>query len=320
MLDVKFYESFADEEKLLKYYLPKDIRADFAFQTIQETRDEEPVSKLVCIRTQSILPAAWEGKIRGILSRSQGFDHLQDIHSNISGDIPCGYLGTYCSRAVAEHAIMVAIALMRKLIDQLDKFKKFNRDYITGLECRKRKALVVGVGNIGREIADLCKILGMEVRGVDIKPKKRNLKYVSLEKGVQWAEIVFCALPLTELTKNLLNYELLNSTENNLFLINISRGEITPIDDLKRLLDEQKLKGLGLDVFENEPELGKALRSYRKINDDYTKSMLDLTSYGNVIFTPHNAFNTEEALERKVIETAEAVKIFLKKGKFPYQV
>ena len=148
-MDAFFYEAFEEEAAALRRYLPPQVRAGFTWKTIQEAGDAEPPAPLISIRTQSALPAAWTGKVRGIVSRTTGFDHLVGIQ------IPYGYLPHYCSRAVAEQAILLMMALLRKLPQQTGQFPKFHRDGLTGRECAGKKLLVVGVGDIGLEIVKI---------------------------------------------------------------------------------------------------------------------------------------------------------------------
>jgi len=207
MIDVMFYEAFEEEEKAIKKILPTHIRAQFTGKTIQEQNDNVPPAQLISIRTQSLVPKDWAKRIKGILTRSQGYDHLLDLSREIVADIACGYLGSYCARAVAEQAILMMMALFRKLKKQLTHFETFTRDGLTGLECRGRRAFIAGVGNIGSEIVDITKGLRMQVKGFDIEQKIKDLSYASLTEGVKWADVVFCALPLTKETEGMLNYK-----------------------------------------------------------------------------------------------------------------
>jgi D-lactate dehydrogenase len=173
-MDVHFYEAFEEEIIVLRQYLPAQIRAHFTAHTIQEAGDSEPPAELISIRTQSIIPPSWVGKVRGVVSRTTGYDHL------VGCKIPCGHLPHYCSQAVAEQAILLVTALLRKLPAQIAQFPAFHRDGLTGSECAGKKLLVVGVGNIGAEIVKIGLALGMQVRGVDLVEKHEPLSYVTL--------------------------------------------------------------------------------------------------------------------------------------------
>ena len=319
-MQVMFYESFLEEEKELRKLLPKNIRAGFTWKTIQEKKDLTPPADIICIRTQSQIPTSWAPRLKGILTRSQGYDHLIAFRQKTKTKIPSGYLSEYCSRAVAEQAILAAMTLWRKLKRQMRQFNQFNRDDLTGFECCGKRALVVGVGTIGSQIAAIAKGLGISVKGVDIKRRSRNLEYVSLQNGIVWADVIFCATPLTEKTRGLLDYNVLKRAKPDTILINISRGEITPIKDLNRLLAQGILGGLSLDVYPQEGELGHSLRAGKKTKIADHKIILELKNHDNVLFTPHNAFNTQEALRNKAELTVRSIVSFLKKGKFPLSI
>jgi D-lactate dehydrogenase len=319
-MDVMFYEVFKEEEAALRKYLPKGIKAGFTSKTIQAFAAKEPPAKLISIRTQSVIPTLWAKKLNGILTRSTGFDHLLAYRRETKTKILCGYLGDYCARAVAEQAMLMTVALLRKLKLQVSHFENFDRDHLTGRESGGRRLLVVGVGNIGTEIVDIARGLRMEVKGVDIKRRLRNFKYVSLSSGIAWAEVIVCALPLTQKTKGLLSYSALKKARPGSVFVNVSRGEVSPSQDLARLLKEGILEGVGLDVFSEESILAESLRRGRKPSGNQAKAAWSLKGDPRVIFTPHNAFNTEESVERKAQLSAQAVQRFLAKRKFPFPV
>ncbi len=241
MTDVMFYEAFEEEEQEIKRILPREIRAGFTPKTIQEEGALPLPAALISIRTQSRIPLEWGQSLKGILTRSQGYDHVLAFRRECKTDIDCGFLGNYCSRAVAEQAALMMMALLRKLKKQEGNFISFSRDGLTGLECKGRKVLVVGVGNIGREIVDIARGLRMAVMGVDIDPALKDLDYVALSEGMAWADVVFCALSLTEKTDGMLDYRAFEKARQGVVFINIARGEISPVGDLKKLLDEGKI-------------------------------------------------------------------------------
>jgi D-lactate dehydrogenase len=317
MFDVKFYEVFREEKELLKFFLPANISAAFESTTIQESGNKNPPAKLICTRTQSKLPQHWFSNIDGVLTRSQGYDHLMGV-PNI---VKCGYLGCYCALAVAEHAVITMQMLVRKMKLQMRHFHSFHREEMTGKQIKGLRALVVGVGNIGSEIVHEAKKLGMEVKGVDSIKRMKNLKYISLNKGLSWANVIFCALPLTEQTRGLLNYGTLKKSGKEKYLINISRGEITPTVDLRKMLDQNILAGVSLDVYEQESHMAEILRRGMEIGKNSPiREILNLKDRDNVIFTPHNAFNTHEALNEKCRLTVEEVMRFLNKKQFRWKV
>jgi D-lactate dehydrogenase len=302
-MDIHFYEAFEEETVALRRFLPAQVRATFTWKTIQEAGDAEPPAPLISIRTQSIIPATWVGTVKGIISRTTGFDHL------VGQRIPCGSLPHYCSRAVAEQAILLVMALLRKLPQQTEQFPRFHRDGLTGRECVGKKLLVVGVGNIGSEVVRIGQALGMAVRRVDIIADRAD---VSIDEGLPWADVIVCAMNLTRENAGYFRYDVLKQARRGFVFVNIARGELSPTADLVRLLDEKHLGGIALDVFEDEPQLATALRA--------GQGTFPLSGRPNVILTPHNAFNTAEALERKAEQSVQQVEHFRAHGKFLWPI
>ncbi|MBI5416108.1 MAG: hydroxyacid dehydrogenase [Candidatus Omnitrophica bacterium] len=320
MFDVVFYEAFEEERAALKKFLGKNIHARFAAGTVQESGGRLPPARLISVRTQSRIPPAWAQQLDGIFTRSQGYDHLLAYRRATGKNIACGYIDEYCSRAVAEQAVLAMMALLRKLKKQLVSFEKFSRDGLTGSECRGRRALVVGVGNIGAQIVDIARGLRMEVRGVDPRHRLKSIHYVSLKKGLEWADVIFCSCALTDSTTNLLDYAALRGVRKGAIFINVARGEISPAQDMERLLARGILGGVALDVFDGEDRLADYLRGSRRGADEKTRAVLRLQGRDDVLLTPHNAFNSREALEAKARLSAQAVRHFLRKGAFPHAI
>lgn len=319
-MDLFFYEAFQDEASTLKSLLGSECTYGFASETIQETGHHDPPARLISIRTQSSIPVEWAGKIDGVISRSTGYDHLIAYRSKLRSPLPLGYLEEYASRAVAEHALLLTMALLRKLPQQMRQFPVFNREDLTGSECEGKNLLVVGVGRIGSEIVKVAKGLGFVVKGVDIVPDKPDVAYVSKDEGIRWADVIVCAMNLTEENRRYFSYDLLSRAKNGSMFVNIARGELSPLGDLERLLGDAKISGLGLDVFEDESSLGAALRNPGSTITPQAAQVNRILSYPNVVLTPHNAFNSSEALRRKSELTIKQIRHFFKHRDFLWQV
>ncbi|MFA8449595.1 MAG: NAD(P)-dependent oxidoreductase [Bacteroidales bacterium] len=319
-MDVFFFEAFEEEAAALKKYLGEDIVAGFTWKTIQEYGAELPPAKLISVRTQSYLPEKWADKLEGVLSRSTGYDHLKAYKEKTQSKIGCGFLPIYCNRAVAEHALMMWMNLQRQFAQQVNNFESFLRDGITGWEIEKKKLLVVGVGNIGYEIVKIGKGLNMKVSCVDLKVKFPDEQYVQIEEGVRNADIIVCSMNLNNSNMNYFNYDLLKKSKKGCLFINISRGEMSPSCDLLRLLEENHLGGVGLDVFDAEKELAAVLRDKQNSDNSSVDAIIKMKEMSNVILTPHNAFNTVESVERKSIQSVEQINYFLREKRFIWSV
>jgi D-lactate dehydrogenase len=319
-MDVYFYEAFEEEAAALKSLLGNRLAYEMTDKTVQEIGHDDPPARLISIRTQSIIPARWSNRLDGILSRSTGYDHLKRYLESIKRSMPCGYLEEYATRAVAEQAILLMMSLLRRLSQQTAQFKHFNRDGLTGKECSGKKLLVVGVGRIGSEIARIGTGLGMKVRGVDLVQRQSDVDYVEKDEGMPWADAIICAMNLTEENRGYFSYELLKKTHEGAIFINIARGEHSPSAGLLRLVKEGHLGGVGLDVFEDEPEVAVALRSGHAGSHPAAQTIAELSKHPRVLLTPHNAFNTIEAVERKAKFTIDQIDHFRKTGRFDPQL
>ncbi|MBN1555293.1 MAG: hydroxyacid dehydrogenase [Phycisphaerae bacterium] len=350
-MDAFFYEVFDEERDAILRYLPADARVEMTPATPQELGHDAPPAKILSTRTQSKIPHAWAGELTALLTRSTGYDHIVRYarEANFTGQ--CGYLPLYCARAVAEQACMLWMALLRRLPLQRAQFGAFHRDGLTGREALDKTLVVVGVGNIGHEIVKIGCGLGMNVIGVDIDPRHDDVTYAAVNDALPRADVIACAMNLTADNAGYFNTERLSKCKPGAIFVNIARGELSPTADLLSALDEGKLAGVGLDVYEEESALAVALRAgdcglvlrgeaplrrvvLRNVEDPLgadcglenktqssaVRAALELAKRPDAILTPHNAFNTAEALERKAQQTAESLTAFLQTGKFPHPV
>lgn len=317
MLDVYFYEAFAEEADELRRLLPKRIAAGYTDRTIQEAGHAAPPARLLSVRTQAVIPLSWAPEIRGILSRSTGFDHLA-AYAKLAEDYPIryGHLPLYCHRAVAEQAMLLWMALLRKLPRQVRQFHTFDRDGLTGPECQGKTLAVVGVGNIGHEACALGRALGMQVVGVDRRPVHADVDYVTIDQALARADVIVCAMDLNDSNYDYFDAAAWARVKRGAIFVNISRGEISPSTALAAALDAGQLGGVGLDVYAHEPELAVALRTGAHPTDPEALAALELVKRENVICTPHNAFNSTEAVHRKSLHSVQQIEEFLRTGEF----
>jgi D-lactate dehydrogenase len=317
--DVFFYEAFEEEAAALRRFLPEGIRAGFTPDTIQEYGRPGPGAALISVRTQSQIPGEWAQNLSGILSRSTGYDHLTAYARVNPSDVTLGYLPLYCAQAVAEQALMLWLTLLRRLKRQMRQVERFERDGLTGRECAGRRLLVVGVGNIGHAVALIGSGLRMEVHGVDLVERHADVTYVPLSEGLAWADIVVCAMNLTPENRGLLGYDALHHCGPGALFVNVARGEMSPSAELLRLLEEGHLGGVGLDVYDGEADVAVQLRRDDG-QDGGTSTIQRLLARDDAVLTPHNAFNTEESVQRKSEQSMEQVAAFLETGNFKWPV
>lgn len=214
-------------------------------------------------------------------------------------DIAVYNVPAYATNSVAELAVGLSISLLREIPkgDQLVKNKEW--DLKPGLDLGDKTIGIVGTGTIGIAAAKLFKAFGCKLIGwsKSVKDEFRDLggTYVDeLKQLFSQADIVSVHLPLNEKTRDIIGYEELSSMKNSGFLINTARGPIINESDLIKILKEEKIAGAALDVFDTEP--------IEKDNE--------LLTLKNVILTPHIAYKTEEALQRRAQVTMDNIKDF----------
>jgi D-lactate dehydrogenase len=289
-------------------------------QTIQETGHAAPPAPVVSLRTQSTLPPAWAAQVRGILTRSTGYDHLLAYRQATGAACPaCGYLPLYCVRAVAEQAMLLWTALLRRLPRQIEQFDSFHRDHLSGRENPGKVMALFGVGNIGHEIAkhrDRPRPRRAR-RGSRPAPSRRGLCRTRGRAGRRRHHRVRDEPHPQE--PRLLQLHPARANQRKPILVNIARGEFTPALALEAALEAGLLSGVALDVYNEESTLAPALRTgNRSALTPDNHALLRLRGRADVLLTPHNSFNTLEAVERKSEQSIRALLHHRQTGQFPW--
>ena len=204
----------------------------------------------------------------------------------------------------AEHTLAMIMALCRNIPQATASLKsnKWEKKKFTGTELLGKTMGIIGLGNIGKNVAQRTKALGMTVIGYDPfmtedMAKSIGLNLVSLDEIYSEADIITVHTPLTADTKHLINAETIGKMKDGVRLVNCARGGIIKEDDLLEALKSGKVAGAALDVFESEPPLDNPLLS------------LD-----NVIVTPHLGASTAEAQINVALMVANQMVEYLKSG------
>ncbi len=204
----------------------------------------------------------------------------------------------------AEHALALLLSLARR-IPQADaslKRGKWEKQKFVGTEVAGKTIGIVGLGNIGRIVADRARGLNMRVLAYDpvLSPERAVQLGVELGRLDQiWRESDFITLhtPLTPETRGMIDDAVLDQCRTGVLIVNAARGGLIDEAALERALKSGKVGGAALDVFEKEPP------------GDHPLLKLD-----NVIATPHLGASTEEAQERVAVEIAQQTVAFLRDG------
>jgi D-lactate dehydrogenase len=320
MADVVFYEAFEEEADELRDLLPGDVAAEYTDATIQEAAHATPPARLISIRTQSQIPLAWATQLDAILTRSTGYDQVAAYAAATKSSLALGYLPLYCHRAVAEQAMLMWFALLRRLPRQIEQFRTFHRDGITGRECAGRTLVVVGVGEIGHEVCHLGKALGMRVLGVDVDERHTDVDYTDIATALPQADVLVSAMSLNRDNVGYFDAAKWRRIKRGAVFVNVSRGELSPSRALVAAIDDGQLSGVGLDVFDHEAKLAVSLRAGTSTHDLEVAATLELAARDDCILTPHNAFNTLEAVHRKSDHSVQQILAYRETGRFLWPV
>jgi len=190
--------------------------------------------------------------------------------------------------------------------------------------------VVVGEGNIGSEIARIGQGLGMEVVGVDLERRWDFVEYSDdVEGAIGRADVIACAMNNTGENAGYFSRERLSACKPGAVFVNVSRGELSPSTALLEMLESGRLGGVGLDVFDRERLVAAHLRDGRSIGEACggdadaeaeVRAAVALSAREDAVITPHNAFNTAEAVERKAGHTIVQLESLLARGEFEWPV
>lgn len=260
-------------------------------------------------------------QLKFIATRSTGFDHI-DISAAAAKNILVSNVPEYGSRTVAEHTFALILTLTRKIYQSINQAKNFNSDHknIRGIDLFGKTLGIIGLGKIGLEVLKIAKGFGMNIlvfTRTKSEPlaKELGFQYVELDYLLSNSDIITLHLPYTRQTHHLINKGNVIRLKKGSYLVNTARGGLIETEAIVIGLEKEVLSGVGLDVLEGEKELTEEveiLTSQFKRDIDLKTLVLDhvLINHPKVVITPHNAFNTKEALERILLTTIENIKKF----------
>ena len=196
--------------------------------------------------------------------------------------------------SVAEHTMGMILTLLNNICRSNSEVrqKKWNREGNRGTEMRFKTIGIIGFGHIGEALAR--KLAGWEVQVLandkyrtDLPQDMDYVKFTDFESVIQGSDIICLHVPLTNETKWLLEKSVLNQCKDGAILVNVSRGGVVKTADLIEALENEKLSGACLDVFENEKVSSWSNEEHRMYERLYERE--------NVILSPHVAGWTHES-------------------------
>lgn len=229
-----------------------------------------------------------------------GVDHIDIDYCREHGICVCNASG-YATVAVAELAIGLMLDVYRR-ITMLDAATRQGgtRNNFLGRELCGKTVGIVGTGAIGCKTALLLKALGCRVqawsRSERAQMKENGIPYVDLDTLMRTSDIISLHVPLTPETHHLISAEKLALCKPTAVLINTARGNVVDMDALAKALNEGKLAGAGIDVFEKEPPLATSH---------------PLLQAPNCVVVPHVGYATREAFDIRIGIVNDNVKAWL---------
>ncbi len=303
-----------EEAYALSFY-----RKSLDIQTADGAKNAEGIGIFIQSRiTQEVLGLL--PRLKTIATMSTGFDHI-DLSACKARNITVSNVPSYGDNTVAEYAFGLIIALARKLKPTFERVERgiFSRAGLMGTDIKGKTLGLVGTGRIGAHMARLGWAFGMKVIAYDLRPDKAlsekfGVIFTGLDDVLQQADVISLHVPYLPSTHHLINAERLRRVKPTALLLNTSRGKVVDTKAVSTALREGRLGGAALDTFEGEDvwieeeflkrdelaaiPLREAMESFSIMRSE------------RAILTPHNAFNTREAMDRILITTAENLKAY----------
>jgi D-lactate dehydrogenase len=259
--------------------------------------------------------------LRLILTMSTGYDHI-DLQACRARGITVCNVPHYGENTVAEHTFALILSLSRKL--HAAYFQGLRGEYrireLRGFDLYGKTLGVIGAGNIGLHVIRIARGFGMRVLAYDLRPhpllaEVLGFAYTDLDTLLAESDIVSLHVPALPQTHHLINRETLCKMKRGALLINTARGSVVDTEALLWALEEGILAGAGLDVIEGEEYITEESALLKMpLAEQTLKQVVQahlLLRRDDVVFTPHIAFNSHEAVQRILDTTLANLKAFL---------
>ena len=324
-MKIHYFSGEKWEEEYVRAKMPNEdiIFHDGSLATNSDITD--PDAEILCTFVESKIGEAELARfpsLKLIATRSTGFDHI-DLAAAKAHGIAVVNVPFYGENTVAEFAFALLLALSRRIVEADEHVRdtgRFSTDNLRGFDLSGKTIGVVGCGHIGMHAIRMANGFDMKVLGFDAHPddalaQKFNFTYASLPDLLATSDIITIHVPYNEHTHHLINKENIGTIKKGAYLINTARGAVVETEALVDALKNGALAGAGLDVLEEEGDMSDetVLLTAPHPKEDELKIVLEnhyLINHPRVIVTPHNAFNTTEAVTRILDTTIENIKNF----------
>lgn len=236
-----------------------------------------------------------------------GFDNVDLAYCKSRG-IKVTNVVNYCTSTVAQHTLLLALALSEKIAfyddyvksgaySAQDRFSNFDRTFY---DLEGKTWGIIGMGTIGRRVAGLAQAFGCRVIFYSASGKSTctDYKRVEFDTLLQESDILSLHCPLSDRTRGLINKDALSKMKETAILVNVARGPVVDTRALCDALVTDRIAGAGLDVLEQEP----------MAKDNPLARIKDSSK---LIITPHMAWASLESRTRLVDEVVKNIEAFL---------
>ncbi len=323
-----FYNTLADLSPLIRKRLVTPATISHEPLTIKNApRLAEAIAIFVDSKINKQLLATMP-RLKLITTMSTGFDHI-DLAETKKRSITVCNVPTYGENTVAEHTMALILAISRKLFLSVKRVKEGVFDYhdMRGFDLAGKTVGVIGTGHIGKNVIQMLGGFNMRIIAYDPFPdrafaKKTGVSYMPLSKLLSQSDIITLHTPLLPSTYHLINKKTIKKIKRGAHIVNTARGGLIDPEALLLGLETGHIAGAGLDVLEKEefikhPEellLADGKKTTGRDAMENTKVSLFnniLIDHPKVIVTPHNAFNSVEAVERIFAVTIDNINAFM---------
>lgn len=245
--------------------------------------------------------------VKLICEFATGFDNVDLEYCKSRGIKVCN-VKNYSTASVAQHTFAMTLFLLEHLrhyddyvksgeYGSQDRFSNFDLPF---LELDGKTWGIIGMGNIGKCTAKIAEGFGCKVIYYSVTGNNNTAEYekVSFDELLSRADFVSVHCPLSDLTRNLVDFEAMKKMKKTAILLNVARGPVVNNVDLYKALTEGEIAAAGLDVLEKEP-----------IADD--NPLAQIKDSSKLIITPHMAWASTEARTRLVDEVCLNIEAFL---------
>lgn len=214
-----------------------------------------------------------------------GVDHV-DLAAAKEMGVKVSNASGYSTQSVAELALGMMLSLLRNVPQVEERCRAGKtKDGLVGIELRGKTVGIVGAGAIGQNTGRLCKAFGCKVIAYNHRPKQAAEgtidEFVDLDTLTRESDIISLNCPLNDSTRGMFDFGRIAMMKKTAILINVARGPVVDSRALADALNEGRIAGAGIDVFETEPPL------------DVNHPLLHTP---NTIVTPHVAFASKESM------------------------